>query len=67
MVKFLEKNSVLENFRPNVPKQAVLLERKACLCHVPIVWLAVEITENIVVLDYSAWIITILGVYLSIP
>ena len=37
-------------------KQAVL-ERKARLCHAPILWLAVETAQNILALDYSAWII----------
>jgi len=33
-------------------------------CHAPMVWLAVETTENMAALnvDYSAWIITVLGV-----
>ena len=45
---------------------AMLLERNSRFCHVPTVWLAVETTENMVVLnvDYSAWIVTVLRVIL---
>ena len=46
---------------------AMLLERNSRFCHVPTVWLAVETTENMAVLNviYSMWMRTVLVAFNS--